>query len=191
MCLGIRVNKDKIGNLMILLATKVRPLYHTKLIKLLYLIDEAKVKDNGVPITWLDYKVWQFGPVAPEVYFLKDGNSVFNAYIDTQKNDSGTLIVPKCEFYDGDFSDKDLEIIEDVIQKYGSMSSEGLVNITHEPNSLWSKTKEANGLDFSSSIANISNISIDFTELIKDDEIKLDNYHGAKDIIMFRTQFEC
>lgn len=191
MCLGVRVNKDKIGNLMILLATKIKPLYHTKLIKLLYLIDEAKVQDNGVPMTWLDYKVWQFGPVAPEVYFLKDGNSVFNAYINTQKNVSGTLIVPKCEFYDGDFSDRDLEIVDEVISKYGSISSESLVNITHEPNSLWSKTKEANGLDFSSSIANISNISIDFTELIKNDEIKLDSYQGAKDTIMFQSQFEC
>lgn len=187
MCLGIRVNKDKIGNLMILLATKIKPLYHTKLIKLLYLIDEAKVKDNGVPVTWLDYKVWQFGPVAPEVYFLKDGNSVFNAYVSTQKNENGTLIAPKGEFDDGDFSDRELEIIDEIIRKYGTMSSESLVSITHEPNSLWSKTKEANGLDFSSSIANISNISIDFTELIKDDEIKLDNFRGAKDIMMFQA----
>lgn len=190
MCLGVRVNKDKIGNLMILLATKIKPLYHTKLIKLLYLIDEAKVKDNGVPMTWLDYKIWQFGPVAPEVYFLKDGNSVFNAYVNTQKNDSGTLIVPKCKFDDGEFSERDLEIIDEIISKYGYMSSENLVNITHEPNSLWSKTKKAYGLDFSSSIANISNISIDFTELIKEDEIKLDNYYGAKDTMMFKSQLE-
>lgn len=33
--------------------------------------------------------------------------------------------------------------------------------------------------------------SIDFTELIKDDEIKLDSYHGAKDTIMFQSQFGC
>lgn len=191
MCLGIRVNKDKIGNLMILLATKIKPLYHTKLIKLLYLIDEAKVKDNGVPLTWLDYKVWQFGPVAPEVYFLKDGNSVFNTYIDVQKKDNGTLIIPKCKFDDEFFSDRDLEIIDEVLNKYGLMSSENLVEVTHEPNSLWSKAKEANGLDFSSSIANISNISIDFTELIKNDEIKLDSYYGAKDTMMFQSQFKC
>lgn len=191
MCLGVSVNKEKIGNLMILLATKIKPLYHTKLIKLLYLIDEAKVKDNGVPLTWLDYKVWQFGPVAPEVYFLKDGNSVFNTYIDAQKKENGTLIIPKCKFDDGFFSDRDLEIIAEVLNKYGSMSSESLIEVTHEPNSLWSKTKDANGLDFSSSIANISNISIDFTELIKSDAVKLDNYNGAKETMLFQSQFKC
>ncbi|HEY5570416.1 MAG TPA: type II toxin-antitoxin system antitoxin SocA domain-containing protein, partial [Bacteroidales bacterium] len=61
MCIGIQVNKDKIGNLIVLLATRLKPLYHTKLIKLLYLIDEEAVKEDGVPVTWLEYKVWQFG----------------------------------------------------------------------------------------------------------------------------------
>ena len=64
MCLGIQVNKDKIGNLIVLLAGRLKPLYHTKLIKLLYLIDEEAVKDGGIPITWLDYKAWQYGPVS-------------------------------------------------------------------------------------------------------------------------------
>jgi len=39
MCLGVDVNKEKIGNLMIYLADNLMPLYHTKLIKLMYLID--------------------------------------------------------------------------------------------------------------------------------------------------------
>ena len=55
MCLGIKVNKDKIGNLMVYLSERISPIYHTQLIKLLYLIDEEAVKDDGVPVTWLDY----------------------------------------------------------------------------------------------------------------------------------------
>ena len=61
MCLGIKVNKDKIGNLMVYLSERISPIYHTQLIKLLYLIDEEAVKDDGVPVTWLDYKAWQYG----------------------------------------------------------------------------------------------------------------------------------
>ena len=68
MDIGVEVNKEKIGNLLIYLAVHLNPLFHTKLIKLLYLIDENAVRDCGVPVTWLDYKVWQYGPVAPVIY---------------------------------------------------------------------------------------------------------------------------
>ena len=74
------LNKEKIGNLLIYIASNIKPLYHTQLLKLIYLIDEEAVKEDGVPITWLDYKVWKFGPVAQEAYDLKSGSS-FNEYV--------------------------------------------------------------------------------------------------------------
>ena len=55
---------------MVYLSERISPIYHTQLIKLLYLIDEEAVKDDGVPVTWLDYKAWQYGPVAPDTYYI-------------------------------------------------------------------------------------------------------------------------
>lgn len=187
MCLGIAVNKDKIGNLLALLATRLKPLYQTKMIKMVYLIDELKVKDNGVPLTWLDYKVWQFGPVAPELYYLRDNNTVFSNYVGAVRDSNGTLIVPKQEFNKSKFSARDMRIIEEAIRLYGNMNAEELVDLTHGEGSLWSITKDENNIDFSSQIANTSNISMNLSRLIDDDE-KLDNYCGAKDTMMFKSE---
>ena len=190
MSLGILANKDKIGNLMILLAERLSPLYHTKFIKLLYLIDETAVKDDGIPVTWLDYKVWQYGPVAPETYFIQSDDQLFSKYIHTKKMENGTLIVPATQFCENSFSEYELEIIYKVISKYGSLSSEDLVQLTHEQDSLWTKTKLENDLDFEQSIANISNISIDFKQLIAGDKQKLSNYEGAYEMLCFNVPSE-
>ena len=185
MSIGILANKDKIGNIMILLAERLKPLYHTKLIKLLYLIDEAAVKDDGIPVTWLDYKVWQFGPVAPETFYIKDGDHLFTNYISTIKSDKGTIIVPLVHFDRTLFSEYELEIIDKIISKYGTLTSEELVILTHEQESLWNTTKQENDIDFVNSPANISNVSIDLKRLIAGDKQKLSNYEGAYEMMCF------
>jgi uncharacterized phage-associated protein len=185
MSLGILANKDKIGNLMILLAEKLNPLYHTKLIKLLYLIDEAAVKDDGIPVTWLDYKVWQYGHVAPETFFIKDNNHLFAGYVNTIKEENKMIITPAVEFKVDSFSEYELEIIDKVIAKYKNYSAEELVTLTHEKDSLWSITKQENDIDFENSLANISDVSIDLKRLIIGDKQKLSNYEGAREMMYF------
>ena len=41
---------------------KQKYLYSTKLIKLLYIIDEKSVLSTGTPISWLTYYVYKMGP---------------------------------------------------------------------------------------------------------------------------------
>ena len=189
MCLGIQVNKDKIGNLIVLLAGRLKPLYHTKLIKLLYLIDEEAVKDGGIPITWLDYKAWQYGPVAPETFFIKEETNLFNSYIEKSKKADGIIIKPKVSFDDSEFSDYDLEIIERAITKFGHMAPKDLVKLTHKKGSLWDIAKKENHINFDASNTT-SDYTLDFTRIISDDELKLSNYEGAKETMMFRAQIE-
>lgn len=189
MSLGIQVNKDKIGNLIVLLAGRLKPLYHTKLIKLLYLIDEEAVKDGGIPITWLDYKAWQYGPVAPETYFIQEEPNIFDSYIEKSKKADGTIIKPKVSFDDSEFSDYDLEIIERVITKFGHMTSKDLVKLTHKEGTLWDIAKKENHINFDASNTT-SDYSLDFTRIISDDELKLSNLKGAKETMMFRAQIE-
>ena len=59
---------DKIGNLLNYLSSRIPNLSLTKALKLLYLIDETSYQRSGSPITWLEYKVWEMGPVAEELY---------------------------------------------------------------------------------------------------------------------------
>ena len=68
MCLGIKANREKIGNLLLLLSSEIKPLYHTKQLKLLFLIDKAAVEETSVPVTWLDYQAWKSGPVSPSIF---------------------------------------------------------------------------------------------------------------------------
>lgn len=186
------LNKEKIGNLLIYIASNIKPLYHTQLLKLIYLIDEEAVKEDGVPITWLDYKVWKFGPVAQEAYDLKSGSS-FNEYVNLilksgVQDMTNTIIEPAKDFDDAEFSEFEMEIIDRVLKKYKHYNSAKLVELTHRSDSLSSITKDEYNLDFIDS--NTSDHIIDFTRLLNNDEIKYDNYNGAKETMMFNSQLQ-
>lgn len=146
------VNNDKIGNLLALLASKVPDLGITKLSKLLYLIDEKAVQETGVPVTWVNYEAWHMGPVPAELYFqVRHGEHVFDkghaqdldSYIDVQPTSINQLdgyhILPKVAFCDDEFSDYEINLIEQIIREYGEKSANELIQLTHSPNSLWSR----------------------------------------------------
>ena len=185
--LGVQGNKELVGNLIILLAKKCAPLYHTKLIKLLYLIDEEAIRERGIPITWLYYKGWQYGPVDPAVFYIRN----FSEYISSETttsidgNAATTIISPKKEFDDDEFSEYDLEIIEKTLVKYQNKTANELVNITHKVGSPWDLTKKENDLDFS--IANISDVSIDMSRIVKNDPVKYANYKEAYEGMSFMS----
>lgn len=167
MCIGIKVNKELIGNLMILLAERCKPLYHTKLLKLLFIIDEESVKKTGVPITWLDYKIWQHGPVSDDVFYSKlTGHNKFSEYVSFNHLKDGSCIIKSIStFNDGEFCDLDLEIINNVIDKYGDKSSRELVELTHRTGSIYDETKKKYGIEFSGE-NRTSDIEINFRDLL-------------------------
>ena len=185
--LGVQVNKELVGNIIILLAEKCAPLYHTKLIKMLYLIDEKAIKDSGVPITWLDYKVWQYGPVDPAIFHIKDNFGEYvSAIINSEYNGVYTTIIkPLRKFDDGELSDYDLDIINEVIEECKDKKACELVHITHKPGSPWDIAKKRNELDFS--IANISDAKVDMGVLIESSPEKQARYKEAYDHMAFMS----
>ena len=188
MCIGMKINKDLIGNLIVLLSDRCKPLYHTKLLKLLYLIDEESTKRTGAPITWLSYNVWQFGPVAEDVYFSKiEGVNKFSKFVRFDHILDGKYIVrPIVEFNDDEFSELDLKIIEDVIGKYGSLNTKQLIEITHSKDSLWEKTKKKNAIQFSGQ-NKTSPITLNFLELLVDDTFKKTIYFNTLENIELKS----
>lgn len=187
MCLGMAVNKDLIGNLIIYITDYCKnnsaPLFQTKLLKLLYLIDEESVIKNGAPITWLDYAVWQKGPVPSDIYFSKVAHmNKLNEYVSFEDRANRYLIVKKTEFKNTYFSEIDLSIIDNVLTKYGNKTSGELIDITHKEGSLWSKIVEEKNIRFTPD-NHTSNEYIDFSLLIIGDKFKQFSYWAARECL--------
>ena len=174
MNLAIQVNKVKIGVLLAYISSKITNVNLQKLIKLVFLVDELYVKENGYPMTWLDYYVWEKGPVAPEIYDLKNNGGIFSDYVKSRKDnkDGKYYIYPVSSFYlEGgllEFGDYHLEIIDTVIKKYGHLNAEKLSDLTHEENSIWSSAVKKNNINFNENSK--TDIKLDFTSLIDDKE---------------------
>ena len=194
--------RDKIGNCLIYFCQKKNIPLSTAL-KLLFLTDETSVKKSGVPITWLEYNACERGPVACDIYFevnrlankeIKDKKLTLNDYVDTsiiEEVDSRHVrISPKKEFDDSEFSDYDIEILEEVLNKYGDMSANKLSSITHRKNSLWDKVRVANNLEhyFKVTKTQYSPYPVDFISLI-DTESKKAAYQAAYESLSFQKSF--
>jgi len=181
MNLGIKTNKELIGNLIIFLAERCNPLYHTKMMKLLFLIDQESTLEKGIPMTWLEYKAWKFGPVSPDLYYSKnDGYNKFSNYVsfDKKVKNNSVQVVPIKKFDDSEFSDWDIEIIDKVLKLYGQKTSEELIQLTHKKDSLWDKTVKRAGVKFSTSNKTSDEV-LNFLELIDNDDYKKSIYFST------------
>ncbi len=176
----------KIGNLLNYLATRIPNLSLTKTLKLLYLIDETAYSRTGVSITWFDYKVWKNGPVAEELYnelkydqsIIQNGEKInLEPYIETQKKEKGEQtfvdILPKGRFDLSSFSSFETELIDNIIDRFGTYTAGQLIELLHEEDTLWHKSVKNNNLSLNFKVyGSKSNHTIDFSELIKEDPIK-------------------
>lgn len=187
MSFGSTVNKEKNGALLAYIAEKSPGIHLRKLLKIVYLIDEKFMEKRGFPLTWFNYLAWEKGPVAPEVYALKDG--AFSAYVKCQKNEEGSNIVIPSLKHDY-LIDKQMEvyslyekgIIDSVIEEYGEMTADELSDITHQRNSLWTKIVAEQKIVF---VKGKSNVEIPLSRLNEGNEEKAAIYDEALDYMQF------
>lgn len=176
---------NKLGNTLIYLSDKVGEITKTKALKLLYFLDEISIKKFAVPFIGLNYEVWQFGPVAQDVFIdlsdnpvmLKEYISIKKEYVKALGNDV-TFIKPLKQFSDDEFSSNDFEVLEYVVEHLGGLSALELTELTHKPTSLWFKNAKENNLleAFDKGLLNASNCLIDFTQLL--DQYKTEIYNN-------------
>ncbi|TAD97203.1 MAG: DUF4065 domain-containing protein [Bacteroidetes bacterium] len=181
---------EKIGNLLIYLAQKIADPYKTKILKLLYIIDETSVKETGVPVTWLEYKAWKYGPVAEDI-FESIGNtekSPFSDFIYAEKVCSNTnQIKAKKDFDDGEFDLYEMKLINRILDEYGHFSASELVALLHKEDSFWHKEVSNHQLDLSFQLQNDrSNHVLELTQLLANDPIKQFAYKSAFDSLEFQ-----
>ena len=172
---------DKIGNTIVYLSTKIPNLSKTKLLKLLYILDEMSIKKGGIPFINLTYKLWKLGPVSEELLIdLSTNTKLLESYIIKYVKGEKTYIKPNREFNDDEFSDNDIDLLNYVIDKYGDKNARQLIHYTHRANSPWRNTAiEKNVLDLlENEKINNTDFVIDMSELVAHDERKKEIYNN-------------
>ncbi|HXB09556.1 MAG TPA: Panacea domain-containing protein [Puia sp.] len=179
---------EKIGNSIIFLANGMGMLYKTKLLKLIYLLDEISVFRHGIPFFNLEYKVWQAGPVSVDLYEeFNEHPFMLENFIHLEFDEKGTRIVPKKAFSDDEFSPIDIALLQEMVDDYKWVSAEKLVDLVHRKDSPWYIIADENHLidDFNGKRINTTDLIIDLSVLIKDDLRKLTLFNENKEIIDF------
>ena len=152
--IAIQANKEKIGTLLAYIGKNVLNLNLRKLIKLVYLIDERSILEKGYPLTWLDYYVWEKGPVAPEIYGIKDGGGIFFQFVKVEKNKESDkyIITPNTHFNleKGliEFSQSQIDLINSVLKENREVDADTLTEITHKEGGVWATMVRNNNISF-------------------------------------------
>jgi len=170
---------DKVGNAMVFLSTKIPKLPKTKLLKLLYILDEYSIKNSGIPFFNLQYKVWKLGPVPQGIFIeLSDKSFHFDKYIHIESEGDKTYINPKSDFCDDEFSDNDIDLLHLVVEKFKNKSGKELVAYTHRPNSLWRIAAEKNNVyqQLENGEINYTDIILNLGDLVQHDKRKKSIY---------------
>ena len=182
-----RINNDKISNVLNYFASQIDYLSMTKTLKLLYILDETSIKETGSPVTWLDYKVWENGPVAIDVYneikhqevFCYQGKELsllhsiqLEKKFNTDRNSEEVFLKPNGDFDKTIFNRYELNLLETIVFKYGNWNATELINFLHEEGSLWHKmVSEHNLINHFQQIGKRTNHSIEFNDLLENNPI--------------------
>jgi uncharacterized phage-associated protein len=177
----------------------------TKALKLLYLIDETAYMRTGVPVTWLDYKVWEMGPVAEELYnelrfdqklVQYDKPLSLETFIRTEKKElaegqTQINIYPAGNYNLGELSAFEKELIDNIIDRFGTYTAKQLIQLLHEQNTLWHKCVTDNNLQLNFKVySKKSNHTIDFSELIKNDPVLQMAAQAAFESMQFQEEMD-
>lgn len=134
-------------------------------------MEERMALKYHVPFIGIPFEVWQAGPVAKDVFIdLSDGPYLLKNFVKTDFKDGGTFIEAIADFDDSEFSECEIEMMDEILAKYGNMTASDLVSETHKEGTLWYRIAVRTGLleAFNKHECNNSDKQIDFTEAMAD-----------------------
>lgn len=176
--------KEKLGNSIVYLSNRIPYLSKTKLLKLIYILDEQSIKKSGIPFFNFEYKTWKLGPVAEEIFVdLSSETFLLKDFVEKTTYEDNIFIISKADFNDDEFSENDIELMEFVVKRFGGLSANELVEYTHKPNSPWYITaKKMNVLDLLlKQEINSTDFLVDMKSLIDHDDRKKSIYSDYLD----------
>lgn len=172
---------EKLGNAIIYLCTHVPDPNKTKILKLVYFLQEKSIQKYGIPFFKIPFKVWQFGPVNPDLYHELSGQPfILEGYISTYHQGETTYVKSVKEFTDDEFSDQEMDLMEKITGAFRNTPASELVELTHYEGQPWHKTACENNLliEFQNRRLSTTDVDIDFTGLLGDDEDKKHRYES-------------
>lgn len=180
--LGGTVNYHKNGILLAYISNKMPDIRLRKLLKILYLIDEYFMDMRGFPLTWFDYYAWAKGPVAPEVYAVKD--KAFSEFVSVRRDENDKCIVNSVQPHEflifkemDEFSQSEISAIDKLLEDFKDKSADELSDITHVPTSIWSKVVSENHISFENQ--KTSNCKIPLTMLFEEGDFRHEVFEDA------------
>ncbi len=179
----------KLGNAIIFLCEQMRPftlVSKTHILKLVFILEEESIKKTGIPFFGLHYHVWKLGPVSEDLYYeLSEELNLLKPYIQRLTKDDTTVIEPIRAFEDDEFSDVDLALMKEVVDRFKFCTAKELIYHTHKKGSAWYNTAVEKGVlqDLEAQRINTTDIEIDLEKLIADDASKKSIYQEYQEFI--------
>ena len=173
---------NKLGNSLIYLSERVGELNKTKILKLLFLLEEASIKKYGYPFFGIDFQLWVRGPVIKDIWIdLSEDNLILLKQFIKRADYDKNLFVSVSDFNDDEFSDNDIELLEIITQFAKNKNAKDIVEFTHNDNSLWKKSAVKNGVyeDLINEKVNSTEHLIDFSLLFEDNNFLRNKYQNA------------
>ncbi len=167
---------DKLGNTLIYLSNFIADLSKTKALKLIYILDETSIKKSGIPFLNLNYHLWKYGPVDIEL-FAELSNENLVLLKDYIRKEDGYIKALK-PFNNDEFSDNDIDLMNDIIKQFGDKKAKELSVYTHKEHSLWRDTAEANEVlyDLLEERMSTTDIVLDMSKIVSNDTWKAERY---------------
>jgi hypothetical protein len=116
---------------------------------------------------------------------LTEEPNLLEPYISKQFKDGITIISAKREFSDDEFSDNEIKLLDEIVDRFKYCTANELINFTHKKNSPWYNTALKNGVLelLESGKMTTTSIEINMAELVEGDEEKHTLYHGHKEFL--------
>ncbi|HWK06959.1 MAG TPA: Panacea domain-containing protein [Puia sp.] len=184
---------NKIGNAIIYLSENVPDLNKTKILKILFLIEEASIKKYGHPFFGINFQLWKLGPVVKDIFIdLSDEMPVLLKDFIERDSKNSFNFKSKSKFCDDEFSDNDIELMKLVVDFAKTKTASYLVQHTHGPNSLWRKSALKFGVleVLEKELINSTEFEIDFDLLFADRPHMKERFEEVRENMEFVRQLK-
>ena len=136
-----QISLNRLKNIMLFILEHCQDVWCTKMNKLLFYIEFMSYRERGMAISGLSYRAIDYGPV-PERW-----DRVYSEFSEIKQDlrqvgdYAGSILNSSEKADEGLFSIDELEIMNTVCKKFGSLSSRELSRLSHEENA-WLKYNE-------------------------------------------------
>jgi uncharacterized phage-associated protein len=180
---------DKIGNAIIYFSKHMDDLTKTKILKILFLLEEASIKKTGHPFIGIDFQLWKLGPVAKDIFIdlSSDENpTLLNDYIQRDSTDN-KLFKAKAAFNESEFSVNDIKLMDIIIGFVKNKPASYLVKHTHGAASLWRKSALQYGVLelLENELVNSTEYEVDFSLLFPETSYLSERFEDSKENLEF------